>query len=158
MTLVFLAILALAWIAVFLPALMKAREAAPISTAQRFKQRLELIAPARTSGRWVVVPGAARRATRSRERRTREQRKAIFVALLVVATTSGLAAMVAGGALWEVHFALDGSLALFVALLLEDKRRRRERAAKVRSLAERRSARRVHPSFEGFLQAEARSR
>ncbi|HYN36055.1 MAG TPA: hypothetical protein VEV82_03675 [Actinomycetota bacterium] len=50
----------------------------------------------------------------------------------VVAT--GVAAVLRGGQLWEVHLATDAGLALFVSLLLEEKHRKLDRATKVRSL------------------------
>jgi hypothetical protein len=39
--------------------------------------------------------------------------------------------------MWDVHVAIDGCLALYVAYLMEAKRRRDERVAKVRHLSRR---------------------
>jgi hypothetical protein len=66
----------------------------------------------------------------------------ILVFLAAAAVLSGVLALVGGEGLWEVHIAFDASLALYVALLLETKRRRAERAVKVRSLAGSRARRR----------------
>ena len=50
-----------------------------------------------------------------------------------------------GGGWWEVHLAIDVSIAIYLVLLLETKRRREERLRKVRPLATRRPvARREH--------------
>jgi hypothetical protein len=51
--------------------------------------------------------------------------------------------------MWEVNLALDASLALYVALLLEAKRRAEERERKVHSMV----SRRAQVSFEGRAEA-----
>jgi hypothetical protein len=135
----FLAILAIAWIAVFLPAALRARRATPYSSAQRFKRRMRLIAPPRppgrrAGGRWVVVPEATEQRARAAFRRGQRRRRRILGFLGLAAVVSGVVAAVKGGSWWELHLALDASLGLFVILLLEAKRRRAERASKVRRL------------------------
>jgi hypothetical protein len=68
---------------------------------------------------------------------------------VAVAGLSGAVALFSGGGMWEVHLALDASLALYVALLLEGKRRAEERERKVHSMA----SRRAQVSFEGQVEA-----
>ncbi|MGH9194128.1 MAG: hypothetical protein ACRD1T_00110 [Acidimicrobiia bacterium] len=140
MTAFFLAVLAIAWIAVFLPAVLRARNDAPYSTAERFRRRMELMAPATSGrgGRWVVVPQSNDRLARASYARGQRRRLRIFMVLLALVSISFLLAIVSGGAAWEVNIAFDLSLAAYVALLIEARRRRTERALKVRSLASRR--------------------
>lgn len=134
LTFVFLGLLAAAWIAVFLPAVLRARAEAPLSTAERFKRRLDLLAPRPQTGRWIVVPESYDRLRRASYNRGQRRRQQILIALLLAAGLSGIAAIFAGGAAWEAHLALDASLAMYVMLLLEAKKRRTERTKKVRSL------------------------
>ena len=140
LTLFFLGLLALAWIAVFLPAALRARRSAPLSTAERFKRRMSLLAP-RTgprSGRWIVVPESYDRLAKSSFRRAQRRRTHILIALAAAALGTGVIALFAGGGAWEVHLAVDASLALYVALLIEAKRRRTEQTSKLRTLRSRR--------------------
>jgi hypothetical protein len=141
LTLVFLGLLALAWIAVFLPAALRARQSAPLTTAERFKRRMSLIAPRAGTGRWIVVPESYDRLTQSSFRRGQRRRTRILIGLVVAAMLSGFVAVYAGGGMWEVHLAIDASLALYVALLLEAKRRRADQVTKLRSLEARRNQR-----------------
>lgn len=134
MTYWFLLLLAAAWIAVFLPAVMRARQNAPLSTAERFRRRMELIAPRAHSGRWVVVPEDRERLHGRSFRKGQRLRRRLLIVLLGASAMSLLAALVAGGAMWEVALAFAASLAVYVVLLLEAKRRRTERVEKVRRL------------------------
>lgn len=134
MTRAFLAVLAVAWITVFLPALLRVGQKSPLSTAERFTRRMALIAPKTTRGRWVVVPESSARLARVSYRRSRQTRKWLFAFLLIASGASGIAALLAGGAMWEVNLAFDASLALFVVLLIEAKRRHEERERKVTRL------------------------
>jgi len=130
----FLLVLALAWIAVFLPAAMRARQNAPLSTADRFRRRMELIAPRASAGRWVVVPESGDRLAGRSFRKGQRSRRHIFAFLMGAVLLSVGAAILFGGALWEVSLAFGASLALYVSLLLEGKRRRVERGKKVRRI------------------------
>jgi hypothetical protein len=141
LTLVFLGLLALAWIAVFLPAAVRARQTAPLSTAERFKRRMSLIAPRGGVGRWIVVPESHDRLAATSFRRGQRTRRRILSGLAVASVLTLIVAVFAGGGTWEVHLAVDASLALYVALLLEAKRRREEQVSKLRTLASRRPAR-----------------
>ena len=134
MTYWFLLVLALAWIAVFLPAAMRARQNAPLSTSERFRRRMELIAPRASAGRWVVVPESGDRLAGRSFRKGQRTRRRILTFLLGAVFLSVGAAIFAGGALWELSLAFGLSLALYVSLLLEAKKRRDERTKKVRRL------------------------
>jgi hypothetical protein len=149
LTAFFLGLLALAWIAVFLPAALRARQNSPISTADRFRRLMRVMAPHAATGRWVVVPDPYEgRASRS-HRRGQRRRLQIFIFLVAAAGLSGAVALFSGGGMWEVNLALDASLALYVALLLEAKRRAEERERKVHSMV----SRRAQVSFEGRAEA-----
>ncbi len=147
MTLLFLGLLAAAWVAVFLPALLRARTEAPLSTAERFKRRLELLAPRARTGRWIVVPESYDRLRRASFRRGQKRRQQILLALCGAAAISFFAALVGGGAAWEAHLALDASLGLYVMLLLDAKRRRAERGTKVHALRRRQVPAREEVAF-----------
>lgn len=147
MTLIFLGLLALAWMAVFLPAVLRARQSAPLTTAERFKRRMSLIAPRAGSGRWIVVPESYDRLAKSSFRRRQQRRIKVLIALLAAAFVTGLVAISSGGGAWEVHLAVDLTLGLYVALLIESKRRRTENSTKLRSLTARRDARQAEVSF-----------
>ncbi len=135
MTLVFLALLGAAWVVVFLPAALRAHHQAPLSSAERFRRRLELMAPRHAGGgRWVVMPEHPDRLAYSAFRRAQRRRTRILQFLLACVVASLGGALYAGGPLWEVQIAFDASLALYVVLLLEAKRRRREHNDKVRHL------------------------
>jgi hypothetical protein len=96
---------------------------------------MQLIAPrASKTGRWVVVPEPYERITRSSFRRGQRRRARILVFLVMSAALSALAAFTVGGPMWEVHLLLLTSLAVYITLLLEAKRRRFERSAKVHSI------------------------
>ncbi len=143
----FLLVLALAWIAVFLPAAMRARQNAPLSTADSFRRRMELIAPRASAGRWVVVPESGDRPAGRSFRKGQRSRRHIFAFLLGAVLLSVAAAIFFGGALWELSLAFGASLALYISLLLEGKRRRVERGKKVRRIQARsRPERQVQPA------------
>lgn len=145
MTYLFLAALAVAWIAVILPALLRARQTTPLSAAERFKRRMQLIAPRPSGGRWVVVPESRNRLATASFKRGQRRRIRIFFWLLVVVGFSGVAALINGG-LWEAHLLADASLTVYCASLLEAKRRRLERFTKVRPL------RRREPEYAHFFE------
>jgi len=153
LTLIFLGLLALAWIAVFLPAALRAKQSAPLTTAERFKRRMNLIAPRAGNGRWIVVPESYDRLAMSSFRRGQRRRTKILIALLAAALFTGLVAVFSGGGAWEVHLAVDFSLGLYVALLIEAKRRREESVTKLRSLESRRSAREAEITFHEPVRA-----
>lgn len=147
MTYWFLLVLALAWIAVFLPAAMRARQNAPLSTAERFRRRMELIAPTASKGRWVVVPESGDRLAGRSFRKGQRSRRHILAFLVGGVLLSFGSAILFGGALWEVSLAFGASLALYVSLLLEGKRRRDERGKKVRRIQARsRPVQRAQPT------------
>lgn len=135
LTFAFLVLLALAWIVIFLPAVVRAREMAPLSAAERFKRRMQLIAPkASDEGRWVLVPESSEHLVRASFRRGQRRRRRIFAFLVASVPVSAMAAAFVEAALWPAHLALDASLVLYVVLLIDAKRRREERSQKVRSI------------------------
>ena len=150
MTAVFLALLAIAWIAVFLPAALRAQHSTPLKTTNVWRRRMAVMAPDKPdkasgksgmgSGRWVVVPRT--KATekdqqyRSSYYRSQRQRRHLFVFLIVATLASGAAAVaLRTPAMWEVHLAFAASLALYVLILIRVKEQRAERTHKVRPLA-----------------------
>ena len=137
MTIILLVILTAAWIGVFWPAVKRAKFDAPLSSAERFRRRLDLIAPKATEeGRWIVMPESPDRLQRAAFRRGQQRRARILIFLAAAAAATLLLALVAGGAAWEIQLACDASLALYAFLLLDAKKRRSERAAKVRMIAQ----------------------
>jgi hypothetical protein len=138
----FLILLGLAWVAVFLPAMLRAREVAPLSATQRFKRRMDLIAPSPTAraGRWVVVPSSTETLRNRHFLRLQRRRRRILEFLSIGSALSLLAALGFGGSLWELATAFVVSLSLYVGLLIGTKRQRIESAAKVRTLGARSAA------------------
>jgi hypothetical protein len=149
LTTIFLVLLAVAWVAVLLPPLVRAMHGAPLSTSERFKRRMDLISPESTgAGRWVVVLNSPHRKARAsfREavrmrRAARRRRRLLFLFAFAIGAT-GAVAVARGGGWLEIHLAADAAFALYCVYLLESSRRRRERSRIVRPLAGRRTARR----------------
>lgn len=137
MTALFLGALALAWLAVFLPAALRARQDAPLSSAEVWRRRMSLLAPKSAQNRYVLVPARSDRLARAAYQKHRLRRIRILAFLAAAAPTSGVVALIAGGSMWEVHLAFDFSLVLYVALLVQAKRRREERLSKVEPLGRR---------------------
>jgi hypothetical protein len=114
---------------------------------------MSLIAPRAGNGRWIVVPESYDRLAMSSFRRGQRRRTKILIALLAAAVFTGVSAVFSGGGAWEVHLAVDASLALYIALLIEAKRRRSEHVTKLRSLEARRPARVPEVTFHEPVQA-----
>lgn len=130
----FLAVLAAAWGAIFLPAVWRASRTTPFSSAERFRSRMNLIAPrSSSSGRWVVVPRSYEQLKRASFRRDQRRRQKILL-FLVGGVALSLVGLLATGRGLGIHLAFDVSLSIYVALLLEAKRRRLERRHKVHRL------------------------
>jgi hypothetical protein len=141
LTIWFLAVLVLAWFALIIPAAWRAHQTAPFSAAERFKKRLDLIAPRSNSqGRWIVVPQSRDRLERAAFRRGQRRRRRILLVLLAGVGASAVAAPVVGGPMWELQIFLDVSLVLYVVLLVVAKRRRAELVRDLRSMQNRRQA------------------
>ena len=148
LTALFLGALVLAWIAVFLPAALRARQDAPLSSAEGWRRRMSLLAPKSAQPRYVLVPARSDRLARAAYQKHRLRRIRILAVLAVAAPLSGIVAMLAGGSMWEVHIAFDLSLALYVALLVQARRRREERLTKVEPLGRRDVASLYDDDFE----------
>ena len=133
MTVAFLVILALAWSAVFLPAVLRANRNTPLSASRRFQQGLDKIAPS-YRGRWVVVPKARDPQHAARRRRDRLERRKNALVVLIGTVFGTLLFAPFMDALWVVHFLADLALLSFVVLLIAAKRKREEHATKIRPL------------------------
>lgn len=138
LVLFFFVFLALAWAAVVMPAVLRAREDDPLTASERFKRRMEMIAPPTRAwkGRWVVVPRHADPNSRSYKRQ-QQRRKKIFEALLALLSLTILAAFLRGGSWWNVQVICDVAAVVYVAYLVGAKRKRREALTKVRPLVTR---------------------
>ena len=143
LTLFFLVLLGLAWVAVFLPAAARARQGTPLSTAERFRRRMQLIAPppASSKGRWIVVPESSDRLAYASYRRGQERRRKIFLGLLSATSLSFFLSLVSGG-LWGVTTALAASFFVYVVLLIGAKRRAEDVRTKIQPLHRPQSGRR----------------
>ena len=102
-----------------------------------------------------MVPESYDRLRRASFRRGQKRRQQILIALCGAAGLSFLLALMSGGATWEVHLALDASLALYVVLLLDAKRRRSERTTKVHELRRRQVPAREEVAFYEPVKAAA---
>lgn len=121
---------------VILPAAVRARAAAPVASTERFRRRLELLAPPRsTGGRWVIIPGSFDDLVRAAQRRRQRRRRRILLALLIASVGSLSAAVSIGGATWTIALGVTASLIVYVLLLLALRRRAARRAAQTRSRA-----------------------
>lgn len=131
---VVLVLLVLAWVGVCLPAASRARARGPLASTLLFKRGLELIGPDGHSSfvKELGAPPPPNQYSGSMSIRWIPTTLLGLITAGVVAT--GVAAVLRGGQLWEVHLATDAGLALFVSLLLEEKHRKLDRATKVRSL------------------------
>ena len=141
MTAFFLALLGLAWVAFILPSALRARQTTPFTQAQRFKRRMGLLAPTRSTsiaggGRWILAPDPSYdRLTRETVMKEQRKRQITLLSLLGAVIVSAIAAVFIGGKAWAVQLVLDGSFTLYVGLLMQAKARRVERHRKVRSIA-----------------------
>ena len=133
MTLAFLIILALAWSAVFLPAVLRANRSTPLSASRRFQQGLDKIAP-NYRGRWVVVPKAGESSRGAIRRRHQQERRKNALVVLIGAALGTLLFAPFMPVLWVVHFIVDFLLLSFVVLLIAAKRRKEETRTKIRPL------------------------
>ena len=138
MTWLFLALLGVAWMAITVPAALRGRRRTPLPSAEGFKRKQASLNARTASGRWVLVPQSPGGRVEAARRRTQAHRRRMFVALLCASVLSAAAAALQGGALWEVHLALDACLGIYVALLIDAKKRRIEPSNKVSQLQERR--------------------
>jgi len=88
-------------------------------------------------GRRLIVSRHAGRKLPSYRRSQRQRTQILLLLGALVPISATAAALVHGDGWWEIHIACDFSFALYVALLLEAKKRREERLRKVRPLAAR---------------------
>ncbi|MDQ3914943.1 MAG: hypothetical protein M3323_06365 [Actinomycetota bacterium] len=109
---------------------------------------MSLLAPRSAQPRYVLMPARSDRLARAAYQKARVRRIRILAFLAAAAPVSGAVALLAGGSMWEVHLAFDFSLILYVALLLEAKRRRQERLTKVEPLGRRDVAAELYEDLE----------
>ena len=146
MTIWFLAFLAGASLAICIPAGVRARRNSPFSATQLFKKRMNLIAPRSRNGRWIIIPDNHDVALqRLALRRARKRRRRILALLVVGALASGVWAYLERGSAIEVHLAVDALLVAWIGYMAESRKRRIERAQKVRSLPARRDSAVLEP-------------
>jgi hypothetical protein len=88
-------------------------------------------------GRRLIVSRHAGRKLPSYRRSQRQRTRILLFLGALVPISATAAALIQGDGWWEIHIASDFSFALYVALLLEAKKRRNERLRKVRPLASR---------------------
>jgi len=105
-------------------------------------------------GRSVILPAGDRRPSISYRRaliqgRRMARRRRNLKVLLGLAVLTGLSGVAGGPGGLEVHLAVDFVLALYITFLIEGRRRRTERAMKVRRLDEARAGSR-RPATEEF--------
>ncbi|MGH2735899.1 MAG: hypothetical protein ACRDKZ_09990 [Actinomycetota bacterium] len=149
----FLVALAAAWVAVLVPAMVRARHNTPLGSSERFRRGLQVIAPPAYggSGRWVVVPRQGDRRVRTSYRDVQRRRSRLLMWMVLVSLATAGIALWRTGWWWEIHIGFDLVLGLYVVALLETKRRRAERVRKVRPLIDERRA----PSSERGRRAAA---
>jgi hypothetical protein len=140
LTIWFLAILGVAWIAVFVPAAIRARQTAPLPAAERFRKGMKMIAPStppksRSQGRWVIVPGAQQLARSTAFRRSQARRRRALSILVVSSLVSLPVSVVLRGSAVTASLVVWGALFSYVVILLGTKRQREEQLEKVRPIA-----------------------
>jgi hypothetical protein len=130
--------------AILVPAMLRARSNGPLSSAERFRRKMDLLAPpSGRTGRWVCVLDSPERKARStmlraqRLAKSRRRRRRILVFLLLCSLGTALYAAISGSAAWEIHIGVDVVLVLYLGFLVESNRRRAEKSAKVRSIGRR---------------------
>ncbi len=100
----------------------------PLTTAERFKRRMQLIAPRPMPGvygnRWIIVPENSDALANVSFERGQRRRRGILYFLLTAITVSLLLAPFVGVPAWRVAAAFGTSMVLYVVLLLDAKRRR----------------------------------
>ena len=138
MTWLFLALLGVAWVAITLPAALRGRRRTPLPSAEGFKRKQASLNARTASGRWVLVPQSPGGRVEAVRRWTQTHRRRMFVALLWASVLSAAVAALRGGALWEVHLAIDACLGIYIALLIDAKKRRVAPSNKVSQLEQRR--------------------
>lgn len=158
MTELFLVLLASAWLVLLGPASIRARRATPLFTAERFKRRMQSMAPQNmgSAGRWVLAPpssGAADRSARRAEVRSRRRRKMLLLVLAAVAVALLVVAIAMSGPWWSAFAGSVACLVVYVVLLVQARKRREESTRKVRSLERRRAG--EGPLFEDLHERRA---
>lgn len=125
MTLLFVALLAGFWVALFLPALLRARKgASPIVSVSTFNRGMRALGSGHPSsnGRWIVVPPT--RQEDEPRRQVVERRRQVFMGLVAAtAATALLGLLPALRVLLWLNLTFDLALAGFVMFLLQEKRR-----------------------------------
>lgn len=128
MTLLFLVVLAMAWAAVFIPAAVRARQQAPVSSTERFKRGMGVLASPQR-GRWIIAPGASDRA----RRRVLRRRRSFFTALVIATAASFVIALVRPS-LWDLNLLFVAALVTYVVVLIALKRQEEQTHRKIARL------------------------
>ena len=130
LTTFFLVVLGAAWMFFVLPSARRASAAKPLPSAERFKAGMKSMAP----GILISLPVAQAEPEPAGKSRTR--RRDILVFLGAGFVFSGAAAVLSGGA-WPLLSAFAGLFLLYVALLVEMRRRELDKRARIRAAAAR---------------------
>lgn len=116
-TALFMVVLVLAWLVVFLPSTTR-HHRAPLASTERFKRDLETIALPRHSLA-LAISLRPRRALN-----VRSLRLFLFLFMLGCAAVTFAGFFVRGTSVLEAHLLADAALMLYVAWLLEEKKKR----------------------------------
>lgn len=114
-------LLALAWVVVLAPSVLKPRfESSPIDGVRSFERSMGILASTRTDrqtpGRWVMVPKGMASEPRSRRARVIERRRKWLVRLLAAASLTLVLALAFPRMFW-IHLVLDAGLLVYVVQL-----------------------------------------
>ena len=124
MTALFMVVLVLAWLVVFLPSTTRARHRAPLTSTERFKRDLETIAFPRHP------LALAMSLSPQRSLNVRALRLCLFLFMCGCVTLTFAGFFVRGGSVLEAHLLADAALLLYVAWLLEEKKKRPRRVSR----------------------------
>jgi hypothetical protein len=128
---------AVSWAAIFFCAAVQAVRDEPVFTFGLFSNGMDRVIPTRVFGRWVIAPqssGARDKLPRSDFLRAQSKRAAFLKFLVTGVVVSGAVAWLLGSPYLEINVVADASLAIYLFLLLQAKRRRAEVKAKVRHI------------------------
>lgn len=131
MTLLLVVLLVVLWGAVFVPAILRARqESSPILTVGTFRRGMRALGGrSSNSGRWVLMPVGPEQLLLSR-RQMLIRRRRVFSGLVVTAGATLVFGLIPGArGLLKIHLAVDLILFGYIIFLIQAKQRRVSRPA-----------------------------